>query len=181
MSRQQPVLRWISPIFLLCALPLLAQSEVKLIAIGSLPGDTEDRSGLKEVLSDGTPQNRLGGQGSAIAYTGSGNRYVLVPDRGPGDGAAEFKTRFHIMEIDVTTGASPGMKLQLIQTTLLRNEEGKEFIGAATGTVSNDPAKSLRLDPEGARVGRNGNLFISDEYGPFLFEFGMDGSAASAP
>src|SRR5262249_21261062 len=34
---------------------------------------------------------------------------------------------------------------------------------------------SLRFDPEGVRVGPSGTLFISDEYGPHVWEFGRDG------
>jgi hypothetical protein len=152
-----------------------AKADVKLIAVGSVPGDATDRSGLTDVLSDGTPHNRLGGMGSAIAYTGAGNRYVMAPDRGPGDGTPKYKLRYHVMEIGVLPGDKPEVKIELLSTTLLRTEEGKHFIGAYDEFDAQDPAKTLRLDPEGVRVGRNGNLFISDEYGPYLGEFGLDG------
>ena len=35
---------------------------------------------------------------------------------------------------------------------------------------------AIGLDPEGIRVGKNGNLFISDEYGPHLIEFTTTGN-----
>src|SRR5262249_50516712 len=34
---------------------------------------------------------------------------------------------------------------------------------------------TLRLDPEGIRVGFNGTFYVSDEYGPYLFEFDREG------
>src|SRR6185295_10616902 len=48
------------------------------------------------------------------------------------------------------------------------------FLGAA-GAFSNSDTTTLRLDPEGIRVGSNGNFYVSDEYGPFLFEFDRQG------
>lgn len=40
----------------------------------------------------------------------------------------------------------------------------------------NDPSKlGLSHDPEGLAVGRDGSLYISDEYGPSVYEFGPDG------
>lgn len=33
----------------------------------------------------------------------------------------------------------------------------------------------MRLDPEGIRVGSDGDFYISDEYGPYVFEFDRQG------
>ena len=41
--------------------------------------------------------------------------------------------------------------------------------------TTNSPA-SLRFDPEGIRVGKTGSIFISDEYGPFVYEFDQFGN-----
>jgi hypothetical protein len=41
-----------------------------------------------------------------------------------------------------------------------------------------NPLGGLRLDPEGVRVGSNGNFYLSDEYGPHLLEFTHDGVLA---
>jgi hypothetical protein len=58
---------------------------------------------------------------------------------------------------------------------MLVNENGANFVGAMSAFDSVDSTKSLRLDPEGVRVGRNGNIFVSDEYGPYLYEFAPNG------
>jgi len=158
--------------------PLAARSEVTLIAIGKLPGTTRDRSGLKDTLPNGIPHDRLGGQGSGIAYTGKGNRYILVSDRGPKDGTDAYKCRFHAMDIQVTAGTNASVKIELVATTLLVDEKGKNFVGAQGAFDPDDPAKSMRLDPEGVRVARNGNLFICDEFGPYLYEFTPEGKRA---
>ena len=33
----------------------------------------------------------------------------------------------------------------------------------------------MRFDPEGVGVGSDGNFFVSDEYGPYLFKFNRQG------
>ncbi len=140
---------------------------VEYLGLGTLPGTTADLSGLTGELPDGTPHNRLGGLGSAIAYTGAGNAYVLVADRGPKDGAVPFACRMHTLDIAVTPGRTPAVTLTLTATHLLTEASGKPFVGAAKS--------KHRLDPEGARVGPNGTVFIADEYGPTVAEFTATG------
>ena len=147
---------------------------VTFIGIGTCPGDASDLSGLKGMQSDGTPHNRLGGQGSAIAYSGRGNSYVLASDRGPKD-SNDVICRVHEMEIVVTPGGKHAVELKLTATTLLTNETGKFFVGHGKAFDPLTPTKSRRLDPEGIRVGPRGTLFIADEFGPFLYEFDRKG------
>src|SRR4051794_8752328 len=75
-----------------------ARAEVKLVAVGRIPGTASDRSGLTDRLADGTPHNRLGSHGSSIAYTGFGQRYVMASDRGPAEGTVPFRCRFHVID-----------------------------------------------------------------------------------
>jgi hypothetical protein len=155
-----------------------ARSAPALLGVGQLPGNGTDLSGRTETLEDGTPQNRLGALGSGIAYTGSGTLYAAVPDRGPADGTTHFLDRYDLLRIDISPTAT--VTPTLVQTTLLTNEKGENFTGfAGAFDATNSPA-SLRLDPEGIRVAKNGNLFISDEYGPFLYEFTPDGKRVRA-
>ena len=62
------------------------QPSVELLAVGRLNGDSRDLSGLKGTLETDTPADQLGGF-SAIDYSGAGNQYLVLSDRGPGDGA----------------------------------------------------------------------------------------------
>jgi len=149
--------------------------QMTLIGTGTLPGTTSDLSGLSGNQTDGTPHNRLGGMGSGIAYSGKGNSYVLISDRGPKDGATDYACRFHSMDIVVTPGATRPVELKLTETTLLKNEEGKPFVGTLTAFDAAHQEKSLRLDGEGIRVRPTGHLFIADEYGPFIGEFSPQG------
>lgn len=147
----------------------------ELIGTASIPGDAKDKSGLTEVLADGTPHNRLGSFGSAITYTGVGRRYIAVDDRGPADGKSGFRDRFQTFDIDVTPGGSPAVKVELISTTLVSDEHGRPLIGSVGAFDADDQAKGARLDPEGIRLSPAGSLWVSDEYGPWIDEFSMDG------
>jgi len=158
----------------LCSGSLL-HADVALIGIGTIAGSTPDKSGLKGKQKDGTPHNRLGGLGSAIAYTGSRNRYVLASDRGPADGASDFICRFHTMDIVVSPGQTPALSVSLVTTVLLNDESKRAYVGSLNAIDPQKPSRSMRFDPEGIRVGPSGTLFISDEYGPFLYEFDAQG------
>jgi hypothetical protein len=159
---------------LLAAAPVRA--DIVLLGVGTIPGDAADRSGLAGAASDGTPLDRLGGLGSAIAYTGRGTEYVLVSDRGPKDGASDFPCRYHRLDVKVTPWGAAPVTLTLTATTLLTDGGGRRYVGALDAYTGPDPAKNLRFDPEGVRVGRGGGLFVSDEYGPVIYEFDPSGA-----
>jgi hypothetical protein len=159
----------------IAAAPDWMQAQVTLIGIGTLPGNSSDLSGLNGKFQDGTPWNRLGGLGSAIAYSGKSNRYVLASDRGPKDGAIDYPCRIHMMDITVDPESKNPVQLKLASTTLLTNEMGQSFSGALSMIDKKNPEKSRRLDPEGVRVGPKGEILIADEYGPSLYEFDTSG------
>src|SRR4030095_11701005 len=69
----------------------------------------------------------------------------------------------------------PNIRTVLLDTRFLRNEVNQIFVGAAGACVAGDDFSTLRLDPEGIRVGPTGTFFISDEYGPYVFEFNRQG------
>lgn len=150
-------------------------SEIQLLGIGLLPGTTSDLSGLHGKTSEGVPRNRLGGHGSAIAYTGKGNSYILASDQGPKDKTGDFACRVHWMDITVTPGQPNPVEFKLIRTTMLVNEAGRSFVGTASAFDRKKPERSMRLDPEGLRVGPAGTLFVADEFGPSVIEFDANG------
>lgn len=160
---------------LLGACATAARADVTLIGVATAPGDARDLSGLKGKTKDGTPHDRLGGHGSAVAYTGKGDEYVLVSDRGPVDGASDFLCRAHRFRIRVSPGAKEPVSLTLLATTLLTDEKDQPFTGALDAFEHKQPEKNRRFDPEGARVGRDGSLYTTDEYGPTVYRFDPKG------
>ena len=155
-----------------------AMANPTLIGTGQISWTAIDQSGLTDVLSDGTPHNRLGGFGSDIAYTGQGEQYVTVPDRGPADGTTRYIDRVETLTIHVDAGTGT-VSPSLNKTTLLTNGSGQNFTGPSSASDTSVPSSSLRLDPEGIRVGSTGQLYVSDEYGPYAYQFNQNGQRVS--
>jgi len=151
----------------------VASDPVQLIGIGQFSGTATDLSGQADQLENGEPHNRLGGF-SALEYTGSGNRYVALPDRGPDDGATGYHCRFQHLEVDIRPDSIPSVTLKLIESQMLTDGHGRPFTGAASAIVPQADVGE-RLDPEGFRFAKNGHFFLSDEYGPQLIEFSANG------
>jgi hypothetical protein len=153
-----------------------AQGEIELFAQGQLPGNSTDESGLTEMLRVGNeriPHNRMGGF-SAIAYTGKEDLYWVLPDRGPLDGAADYACRVQLIKISQPE-AGQKLQIQLVATHLQKTENGEQLIGSAKAFDLAAPEKSLRFDCEGLRTGRSGHMYLSDEYGPHIYEFSTNG------
>jgi hypothetical protein len=146
-------------------------ADIELLGVATVPGTATDRSGLEGQATDGTPLNRLGGHGSAIAYSGKGSEYWLLSDRGPKDGKVDFPCRVHRVDISVTPKGQPSVQVRLLETLLLTDEGGRRLTGALSAVESDDPRKNRRYDPEGLRVGADGTLFIAEEYGPLVDAF----------
>jgi hypothetical protein len=166
--------RWIAGLLLsvaaLCNLHVQAQ-EIQLLGVGRLPGKMQDRSALDEALEDGTPHNQFGGI-SGLEQVGDSDEYLALPDRGPKDGAVDFQTRFHRLKIKVDPQQNPAVAVELLGTTLLKDESGRPLVGRSA--AFGGPGQLQRFDPEGIRAS-GGNVFITDEYGPFMFQFASDG------
>lgn len=150
-----------------------AKAEVVFLGSVSVPGDTPDLSGLEGTVGNATPHNLFGAI-SGLEHV-SGNQYLALPDRGPLDGASQFQCRCHLVELTIDRSESLATRFQLLKTTMLKNEDGRPLIGALEAFDLKSPSKSLRFDPEAVRVTSNGATFISDEYGPFLYEFDATG------
>ena len=163
------------------SLPLgSASAAVTLIGTGAIAGTATDQSGFTGLLEDGvTLKNQIGGFGSAIAYTGRGQRFVAAPDRGPADGATTYVDRLYRIDIGVRQIAPYGANAfqfspAVTGTLLLSNEAGQPFTGSNAAFDPTGSSDSLRFDPEGIRVDACGTTaYISDEYGPYLYGFDL--------
>jgi hypothetical protein len=147
---------------------------VEFWAKGSLAGTCRDRSGLQGTLETQTPSNQLGGF-SAIEYTGHQDRYIVLSDRGPGDGAASFACRYHQVDLHIDH-VRRQIAARLIDTVLLKSASGVSLSGALTALENPlQPDGLLALDSEGIRLMNDGSLAISDEYGPSISSFEATG------
>ncbi|TWU46353.1 hypothetical protein Poly51_57490 [Rubripirellula tenax] len=160
-----------------------ALSPVELLGVIEIAGNATDECPIEGKLEDGSPLNQFGGL-SGIEYDRRSDRFILLADRGAGDGLVNFPCRFH--ETDLTLHpATATIQMKLIETRLLRSADGKNFLGsleshgidfAATHTHGGDLDHFTALDPEGIRCMADGNLLVSDEYGPRILKFSPTGS-----
>jgi len=121
--------------------------------------------------------NRLGGFFSDLYYDRAANVYYGLPDRGPGGGVIAYETRVQkfSLNVDAATGAIGAFSL--LDTVRFRDADGvSAFNGLNPLLLNGDKAILGRsFDPEGFAVAANGNFYVSDEYGPSVYEFRPDG------
>jgi len=151
-----------------------AQAQVSLVAKVELPGTSVDKSGLSGNLETNTPINAFGGL-SAIDSVGAKNRYVVLSDRGAGDGAATFPCRYHEIELDVRP-ESGSIRFELLDTHLLSDRDGVRLTGSLEKLKNwTLPSRCPSYDPEGIRCLGSERVIISDEYGPSIDIFDRSG------
>jgi hypothetical protein len=160
------------------ALGLALASPAKAITFVNaltVPTAGSDLSGLP-----GVNGSRLGGFGSDLIYDRANNTFYALPDRGPGGGTINYAPRYDAfsLSINTTTGAIGGFTLN---STTLFTTGGANYTGLnpllATGSAAN---LGRSLDPEGLARLANGNLLVSDEYGPSVLEFAPNGTLVRA-
>ncbi len=167
MAGQQVWRRWL----LGSALTLSAENPgVTLIGVGSVPGNATDRSGLagssicqRDDATVCIDQATFGGFGSGVTYTGFGNVFLAVPDRGPFDGRTDvpYLDRFHFLHIRVDPKSSfPNINTVLVDTRFLKDERRRPFVGDAYAFDTSNPRAARRFDPEAVAVGIFGTFFV---------------------
>lgn len=119
--------------------------------------------------------NRLG-YFSDLYYDRFNNVYYALSDRGPGGGKISYNTRVQKFSLDVNPNTGTIGNFQVLETILF-TKDGQKFNGL-NPTLLNGNAGTLGLsfDPEGFSVAPNGHFYVSDEYGPSVYELKPDGS-----
>lgn len=127
-------------------------------------------------LSSGSATDRRLGYFSDIYYDPSRNQWWGLSDRGPGGGILQYDTRVQRFEVDISPTGSIS-NFRVVQTV-------KFMRGALPfNGIAPNPTSTLgsAFDPEGIVINpRNGNLLVSDEYGPSLYEFDRTGQFVRA-
>jgi hypothetical protein len=133
----------------------------------ALPGNMLDASGGTTV-NDGRV-----GYFSDIYYDPNRKEWWGLSDRGPGGGTLTYDTRVQRFDVDIdeTTGAISNFKI--LQTVIFKDKSGNPMNGIAPSPT----VLGSSFDPEGFVVHPDtGHFFVSDEYGPSLYEFDRDGN-----
>ena len=160
----------------------LALSALALTAL-SLGASAQDLSGAQFInglaipgasldLSSGSDFDRRVGFFSDLYYDPNRNEWWGLSDRGPGGGVLPYGTRVQRFTLDIDPGSGAIGNFHIQQTI--------QFSGLGGNLNGQAPASSGVLgrsfDPEGMVVNPvTGNLLVSDEYGPSVYEFSRSG------
>lgn len=169
------------------------------VGVGRIPSAQRDKFG--ETFGSGS--------GMAIdpaSWTRDGDSYKgslwLLPDRGYNvEGTTDYRPRLNTISIQLTPtapGATPaagkeqsGVDAKLADTILLTDDKGTDTTGLDPADGIRAPEGSMPLLPQ-APNGKisldneaivrlpDGSMFISDEYGPYIYRFSADGRMMSA-
>lgn len=117
----------------------------------------------------------IGGIGSAIEVFDEG-KLVMLSDRGPGDGTVDYRPR---LQVYLTSHGGSSLTTTLDRTILLKDGNGKAYSGLFPEAGMKELPKLADgrecIDPEGLAVAPDGRFFVSEEYGPGIFEFSAEG------
>ncbi len=195
------------PVLLLCTGALVAQPVATvtvnnqtfvnqgLVGVGRMPSDLKDKFGetfgsfSAFTFQPGSWQRNANGSYSGMLFA--------QPDRGyNAAGTTNYVPRFNKVTVAFTPApagstAQNQVGLTLADTIKFTESDGTPMTSldptsAGTGTRAGLPAMPqafngrLALDAEGIVVNADGSIWVSDEYGPYIFRFTADGRLISA-
>ena len=135
----------------------------------ALPGELLDRG-------VGAERFRVG-YFSDIYYDPNRNEWWALSDRGPGGGVLSYNTRVQRFAVDIHPVTGAISRFRILETVQFKNKMGEPLDGIFPGGALDASNLGNSFDPEGIVVHpATGNLLVSDEYGPSLYEFHRDGT-----
>ncbi len=166
-----------------------------LVGVGRMPADLKDKFGetfgsfSAFTFQPGSWQRNANG-----SYSGT---LFAQPDRGyNAAGTTNYVPRFNKITVAFTPAPSGAtaqnqVSLTLADTIKFTESDGTPMTSldptsSGTGTRAGLPAMPqafngrLSLDAEGIVVNADGSIWVSDEYGPYIFRFTADGRLTSA-
>lgn len=150
--------------FLVAALGMV-RAEAVIEAEGELPADFRDAAG-----------DTIGGIGSGMAYDAEQGVFVCISDRGPGDGSISYRPRLVFLKI-----RQSGRRLEpsVVGTAILRDQKGREMTGLIPDDLEAGVPRMkdgrMCIDPEGVALAPDGTVYVSEEYGPAIYQFDRNG------
>jgi len=97
-----------------------------------------------------------------------------VSDRGPGGGTISYETRINRFTLDVNRATGQISNFQVAQT--IKFTSGGQALNGLAPQAGSTNVLGRSFDPEAIVINPlNGNLLVSDEYGPSLIEFNRSG------
>ena len=166
-----------------------------LVGVGRIPAATRDSFGGTFGSGSGLAFDPASWKKTATGYTGT---LTLLPDRGYNvEGTTDYRDRINTIEIAFTPAPLDASGLpqtqvaaKLARTVLLTDAAGEPTTGLdpvavrpAAGDLPDLPLSAsgrVSIDPEAIVRLADGSLFVSDEYGPYVYRFSAEGRMLSA-
>ncbi len=147
---------------------------ISLVNNLTIPGESVDLTPVSGGQNSANV-NRLGFF-SDLYYNRHENVYYGLSDRGPGGGVIPYQTRVQKFSLDTDSNTGAISNFKILETIKFTNN-GSNFNGLNPRLLNGDASVlGLSFDPEGFVVAPNGNFYVSDEYGPSVYEFTSSGS-----
>lgn len=149
------------------------QAAPVLVNYLSVSGSAADATNPQTCATPGSctaNENRLS-FGSDLYYDRFSGSFIGLADRGPGGGLVSYDTRFHGFSLNVNSSTGEIGAFNVTASPQFSD------LGARFNGLLPNPAGTLgnSHDPEGVVTLPNGNVLVSDEYGPSLREFNRSG------
>jgi hypothetical protein len=169
-----------------------------MIATGVLSANARDKFGETSISASGMAMDLKAWRRTANGYRGV---LYLLPDRGYNvSGTIDYQPRIHRLAVALNFAVAPapgqvrhnGLVARLLDTIKLTDAEGVPLTGldprengvrpAANGFPDMPQAANGRisLDPESMVLLPNGEFFVGDEYGPYIYRFSAKGRMLAA-
>lgn len=170
-----------------------------LVGIGRIPANQRDKFGETFGSGSGMAIDPAAWIKDGASYKGT---LYLLPDRGYNAvGTVDYRPRLNTISIGfapVAPGATPeagkeqsGVDAKLVDSMLFLDDKGGDMTGldpqsgvrAAEGDFPPLPQAEngkIALDDEAIIRMADGTMFISDEYGPYIYHFSADGHLTGA-
>jgi hypothetical protein len=177
--------------------PLPAQPLVNLglVGVGRLSGDSFDQLGAGLDTLGGIFSGMWLDPATIVHSNGTIHATIFgLPDRGFGDALTDYHPRIQRLAVAITPYFGPGPvaqdQIKIVNTeTYVFTVNGKTFTGYQpddTNVLTHPQSLpdsvgggKWSLDAEGIALAGDGNWYISDEYGPFVYKFDPVGALLS--
>lgn len=122
-------------------------------------------------------------QGFSAALKNSDGTYLVMSDNGFGaqDNSADYLLRIHTIKTDFRTETSGHAKVEHLSFIQLKDPNKLIPFEIINQNTSDRLLTGADFDPESMQRAPNGDIWIGDEFGPYLLHFSKEGVLLTAP
>lgn len=122
-------------------------------------------------------------QGFSAALKNEDGTYLAMSDNGFGsqDNSADYLLRLYQMGVDYRTAQGGSGQVEVLSYVQLRDPNGLIPFDIVHENTQDRLLTGQDFDPESMQRDANGDIWIGDEFGPYLLHFNAEGILQSAP